>query len=79
MKSNIPMFLKPSQVNELIGINTKTLRDLKDTVFKKGVHYFIPDGMSYSLWKRDELINWIQGSNENNEVDSLVDDILNNK
>lgn len=76
--NNIPMYLKPNQVVSEIGISTKTLRDLKDSVFIQGVHYFIPSGLKHPLWNRDALLSWIQGDNKD-EVSSLVDDILGNK
>lgn len=74
---NIPMYLRPNQVESEIGISSKTLRVLKDTIFKRGVHYFIPTGLTHPLWNRDALLNWING-NERNEVTTLVNDILNN-
>ena len=76
--SSSPMYLKPSQVQSSIGISAKTLRDLKDTVFKRGVHYFIPPGLTHPLWNRDALLSWIQGDS-GDDVSSLVDEILNNK
>lgn len=76
--SNLPLYLKPSQVQNDLGISSKTLRDLKDTVFIKGKHYFIPNGLKYALWSSNALISWIENNNED-EVSCLVDDILGNK
>lgn len=74
---NIPMYLRPNQVENEIGISAKMLRELKDTVFKKGTHYFIPAGLTHPLWNRDALLSWING-NDYDEISSLVNDILNN-
>lgn len=74
---NLPMYLRPGEVESKIGISVKTLRDLKDHVFKKGTHYFIPPGLKHPLWNRDALLEWING-NETDEVTSMVNDILNN-
>jgi len=71
------MLLKPRQVESGIGISAKTLRDLKDTIFKKGIHYFIPPGLKHPLWHRDALWEWVKGD-ETNEAEALVDEILNN-
>lgn len=71
------MYLRPNQVENEIGISAKTLRDLKDSIFKKGTHYFIPKGLCHPLWNRDALLAWING-NETDEISQLVDDILNN-
>jgi len=76
--SNIPMFLRPNQVESEIGISTKLLNELKDTIFKQGIHYFIPDGLKYAMWDRDALLSWMKGSSKS-EVDIIVDDILNKK
>jgi hypothetical protein len=73
----LPMYLKPNQVQSNLGISTNTLRDLKDKVFKKGIHYFIPTGLTHPLWNRDALLEWING-NESEEISTLVNDILNN-
>jgi len=73
-----PMYLRPNQVQSEIGISTKILRDLKDVVFKKGTHYFVPVGLTHPLWNRDALLSWISG-NDCDEISSLVNDILNNK
>lgn len=75
--NDLPMYLRPNQVESQIGISAKTLRDLKDSVFKKGTHYFIPKGLHHPLWDRDALLSWING-NDNDEISSLVNDILNN-
>ena len=75
--TNIPMYLRPKQVESKIGISVNILNDLKDVVFKEGVHYFIPMGLTYVLWNRDSLLDWING-NESNEINSLVNDILKN-
>lgn len=75
---NLPMLLKPREVQRGLGIHEKTLRDLKDTIFKKGIHYFIPPGLKHPLWNRDALWEWVNG-NEIDEASALVDEILNNK
>lgn len=75
---NIPLYLKPNQVQNHLGISSKTLRDLKDTIFIKGTHYFIPIGLKYPIWSSEALINWIKNDN-NDEVSSLVNNILGNK
>ena len=72
----LPMYLPPSEVQSKIGISTKTLLELKDSVFKRGVHYFIPTGKKYALWKTEALIKWIEGD-DCSEEDELVADILN--
>ena len=76
--STIPMYLRPNQVESEIGISTKILSDLKDTIFKQGIHYFIPDGLKYAMWDRDALLSWMKG-NCKSEVDMMVDGILNKK
>jgi len=73
----IPMYLRPSEVKQYIGISQKTLNDLKDEVFQKGIHYFIPPGLKHPLWYRDALLSWVQGDSED-EARSIVDDILHN-
>lgn len=78
LNNSIPMYLRPNQVESKIGISTKKLRNLKDIVFKKGIHYFIPTGLTHPLWNRDALLEWVNG-NETNETPSLVDEMLNNK
>ncbi len=75
--SEPPMYLKPSEVKKYLGISQKTLRDLKDDVFLKGIHYFIPKGLRHPLWYRDALVSWVRGDNED-EARLLVDDILHN-
>ena len=76
--NNIPMYLKPNQVENFIGISSKTLANLKDTVFIRGIHYSIPNGLKNPLWNRDALLSWINGDSKD-EISSLVDNILNNK
>ena len=75
---NLPMYLRPNEVETKIGISSKTLRDLKDTVLIKGIHYFIPHGLTHPLWNRDALLAWINGDTQDN-VSALVDEILKNK
>lgn len=72
-----PMYLRPNQVESQIGISAKILRDLKDIVFQKGIHYFIPQGLHHPLWNRDALLEWISGD-ETDNISSIVNDILNN-
>ena len=74
---NIPMFLKPSEVKSFLGIAPKTLRELKDTVFMKGEHYFIPSGLKYPLWNRDALLSWIK-KDGSSEAEIMADEILHN-
>ena len=41
----LPIFLKPSMVEKLLGISVKTLRDgVKEGLYQKGKHYYIPKG-----------------------------------
>jgi len=76
--NTLPMYLRPNQVESGLGISSKTLRDLKDDIFIKGIHYFVPSGLTHPLWDRDALLSWIKGDNKD-EVSSLVDEILKNK
>ena len=75
--SKIPMFLKPNEVKAYIGINPKTLNELKDTVLIRGKHYFIPPGLKHPVWNRDALLSWIQ-QDGNSEAEMIADDILHN-
>ena len=75
--SKIPMFLKPNEVKVHIGISPKTLRKLKDSVFLKGKHYFIPPGLIHPVWSRDALLSWIQ-QDGSSEAEIMADDILHN-
>lgn len=72
------MFLKPRIVESELGITTKTLQEKKDTIFIRGVHYFIPDGLSYPLWDRDALIEWVKRDGIDKRADLMADKILNN-
>ena len=76
--NNIPLYLRPNQVESLIGISSRMLREFKDIKFIKGIHYCVPDGLTHPLWNRDALLAWINGDNQD-EVSSIVDTILKNK
>jgi len=74
--NNLPLYLRPKDVEAKIGITIKTLNELKNTVFKKNIHYFIPTGKTYTMWSTSALIEWIKGD-DNDAASNLVNEILN--
>ena len=74
---DLPIFLKPSMVEKLLGISIKTLRDgVKEGLYQKGKHYYIPKGKKYTYWDTKSLFEWMISDNTDNEVQDIVNDIL---
>ena len=74
----LPMFIKPIQVEKLLGISYKTLQEgISQGIFKKGKHFFIPEGKQFAYWDTQSLINWMKADSCDDEmVTSIIDDIL---
>ena len=74
----LPMFIKPTQVVKLLGISYKTLQEgISQGIFKKGEHFFIPEGKQFAYWDTQSLIKWMKADSDNDElVTSIIDDIL---
>jgi len=73
----LPIFLKPSMVEKLLGISIKTLRDgVKEGLYQKGKHYYIPKGKKYTYWDTKSLFEWMISDNTDDEVENIVNDIL---
>lgn len=75
-ENNLPLYLKPREVEAQIGISIKTLNELKGTVFKKNIHYFIPTGKTYAMWSTSALLGWIKGDDKD-LASIIVNNILN--
>ena len=74
----IPLFLKPNQVEKLLGISSKTLQEgVSEGIYEKGVHFYIPEGKQYAYWEAEALIKWMKATPKNDAlVASILDDIL---
>ena len=66
-----PKFLTTGKMAEYIGVSISFLKDNKDILFKKGVHYFIPPGRSHPLWDTEKMISWVKS-----DSDAQVNDII---
>ena len=78
LTQTLPMFMKPSQVEKLLGISYKALKEgASQGIFKKGTHFFIPKGKQFAYWDTQSLIKWMKADTDNDElVTSIIDDIL---
>jgi len=78
LTQDIPLFLKPNKVEKLLGISYKTLQDgVSHGTYKKGIHFYIPDGKQFAYWDTQALIKWMTtDSNEDELVNSILDKIL---
>jgi len=77
---NLPLYLKPEKVEQLMGISIRTLRNgVKKGYYVQGKHFYIPDGKTYAYWDTNALSQWMTSSSQNSDIDNLVDSILNNK
>ena len=57
-------YLKSFEAAELLRVKSKTLLNMKARgVFREGVHFFRRPGLG-PRWKRDALIQWLEGSGE---------------
>lgn len=65
-----PKFLTTGKMARFLGLNIRFLKENKDVLFQKGVHYFIPDGRVHPMWDTDKMIEWVTDSND------TVDEIL---
>jgi hypothetical protein len=61
----------------LVGIDNKFLHENKNVLFKKGIHFYIPTGKKYCLWKVEEMVKWVENPKSlDEESQKLVDRIL---
>lgn len=73
----LPIFLKPDKVEKFLGISIKTLREgIKQGLYKKGKHFYIPKGKTYTYWDTKSLFEWMISDSNDDEVSNLVNDIL---
>lgn len=57
-------YLTTFEAAELLRVKSKTLKNMKARgVFREGVHFFRRPGLG-PRWKRDALIEWLEGNRE---------------
>jgi hypothetical protein len=71
-----PRYLRTGKMAELIGRSTKWLKQNKDVLFIRGVHYYQPDGEREPFWDIQKIDEWIRSQNQNEEVAQIVNSML---
>ena len=75
--SKIPLFLKPKQVEQFLGISINTLnKGVKEGIYERGIHFYIPRGKAHIYWDTNSLYKWMTQDSIDDEVNSIVNDIL---
>ncbi len=73
-----PLTLPTGKMAKYLGISSDTLNNLKRKgIFKKGIHYTIPQGMRNPLWDVEKMEEWAQGKVEiSPEAEKVLDYIV---
>ena len=56
-----PLTLPTGKMAEYLGISLDFLKDNKDVIFQKGIHYTVPQGKKHPLWIVEEMEKWALG------------------
>jgi hypothetical protein len=57
-------YLTTTEAAELLRVKPKTLKNMKARgVFSEGVHFFRRQGLG-PRWKRDALVEWLEGDHQ---------------
>ena len=66
-------YLTTFEAAELLRVRPKTLKNMKARgVFREGVHFFWRPGLG-PRWRRDALIEWLEGNRESVEAFPLAE------
>ena len=66
-------YLTTLEAAELLRVKSKTLKNMKASgVFREGVHFFRRPGLG-PRWKRDALIEWLEGNHAHVEAFPLAE------
>jgi hypothetical protein len=66
-------YLTTFEAADLLRVKPKTLKNMKARgVFREGVHFFRRPGLG-PRWKRDALIEWLEGHREGIEAFPLAE------
>ncbi|WP_456471185.1 hypothetical protein [Caminibacter sp.] len=70
-----PLTLPTGKMANYLGISRDFLKDNKDVIFKKGIHYTIPQGKKHPLWIVSEMEKWALGQMQ---ISDTAKEVLNN-
>ena len=73
-----PLTLSTGKLIQYLGISRDTLEELKRKgIFKKGVHYTIPQGKKHPLWIVEKMEEWALEREEiSPEAEKVLDYIV---
>ena len=72
-----PLALSTGKMAKYIGVSSDELKRLKrEGIFKKDIHYTIPQGRTHPLWIVEKMEEWLLFSNQ--ITNNIVEDILKN-
>ena len=67
-------YLRTGEMAKYIGRSTAWLKRNKDKIFKKGIHYFQPEGEREPFWCVSKIEAWIRG--EDSEISSIIEKVV---
>lgn len=72
-----PLTLPTGKMANYLGISRDFLKDNKDVIFKKGIHYTIPQGKKHPLWIVSEMEKWALGQMQiSDTAKNILENIL---
>jgi len=67
-------YLSTKKISQMLDINERWLREHRDTIFIKGIHFHYPNGFNDCRWNVAAMIDWIE--NSSNATSNIANDIL---
>jgi hypothetical protein len=71
-----PITLPTGKMAEYLGISKDFLKENKDKIFKKNIHYTIPQGRKYPLWIVEEMEKWALSKQTSPTAQKVLENIL---
>lgn len=71
-----PLYLRTGKMAALIGRSSRWLKEQKDVLFKKGIHYHQPDGEREPFWDIEKVNDWVRSQEKSQEIDEILKKVV---
>ena len=72
----MPLTLPTGKMAEHLGVSRDFLKENKDVIFKRGVHYVIPQGRKHPLWIVSKMEEWVLSENMSDTAKKVLSHII---
>lgn len=71
-----PLYLRTGKMALLIGRSTRWLKEQKDVLFLRGIHYHQPEGEREPFWDIAKVDEWVRSQENNEDIDLILNKML---